>query len=336
MRVARRALLTHKGGMRLAPLDFLTPADLPVPQDRPFSTAEALDGLHDWRRLGAAVERGLLVQPLRGCYQLATLPDTLQTRVASVRLVVPPDAVVCDRTAGWLHGAPMILAPGDHVVTPRVSVFVPVRGRRMRNGLMESGSRDLEARDIVELDGLRVTSPLRTSCDLGRRLHRAQALAALDSMLRSGSVTRDEILDAVERFRGFRGVRRLRELAPIADGRAESPPESALRLTWLDCAELPRPDLQIEIPTPWGTCFRLDLGVPELAYAGEYDGPEWHGEERLVEDRERRAWIEAEAGWTIDAFVAANVYGPTADADTRLRHGVRRALAARRSAWYCV
>ena len=45
----------------------------------------------------------------------------------------------------------------------------------------------------------------------------------------------------IGRFRGFRGVVQLRCLAPLGDGRAESPGESALRLHWYD-AGLPTPE----------------------------------------------------------------------------------------------
>ncbi len=61
----------------------------------------------------------------------------------------------------------------------------------------------------MELGGLRVTTPVRTACDLGRLLWRFDALAALDGYLRIG-VDRDEVLLEMPRFRGYRGVRQLR------------------------------------------------------------------------------------------------------------------------------
>lgn len=329
-----RALRQNRG-MNLTFLDYLTPADLPVPQDRPFTSREARDCLGGWRGVQAVVARGLLVQPLRGAYAVASLQDDLPFRLAAVRLVAPPDAVVCDRTAAWLHGAPMVLAPGAHLATPRPSLFLPP-GRRLRNGLVQSGSRELLRKDVIEIEGLVITSPLRTACDLGRLLHRDQALAALDSMLRSGTVAREELVAEVERFRGFRGVRRLRELAPLADGRAASPGESILRLRWIDCTDLPRPEPQVEVPTPWGSAYAVDLGVPELHYGAEYYGREWHGDDQVEHDVARQTWLEEEAGWVIDVFVAENIHGPCQDADVMLRRGVRRALAARRTSWSCV
>ena len=60
-------------------------------------------------------------------------------------------------------------------------------GYRLRNGLVASGERMLRPEDVVEIGGLRVTTPLRTACDLGRLLHRDQAFAAMDSLAGLGA-----------------------------------------------------------------------------------------------------------------------------------------------------
>jgi hypothetical protein len=314
--------------MTLSPAHFLDPIDLPVPQDRPFTLRQIADLGISRRQLYLWLGVGLLVSPLRGVYYVASLADSLELRVMCLRLVLPRDAVVCDRTAGWLLGAPMILAPGDHLLVPRAAVFCPP-GNRLRNGLVASGERTFADDDLIDVGGILVTKHLRTACDLGRMLHRDQAFAALDSLLRLGVFTLGELVAAVERYKGFRGVRQLRALAPDADGRAESPGESILRRRWLDCLDLPRPDLQIEVEGPHGVCF-LDLGLPDLRYAAEYDGAEWHGEAQRVHDRERRSGIAEQGAWIIDPLRAHNIHGFDQDAEQILRGGVRRALEARR------
>src|SRR3546814_10458350 len=86
---------------------------LPLPSDLPFTRREALaHGLTD-RDLRRLVEQGLLRRPLRGVFVDARLPDTLDLRVATLTKVMPEGCFVADRTAGWLHGANMILAPND-------------------------------------------------------------------------------------------------------------------------------------------------------------------------------------------------------------------------------
>ena len=168
------------------------PLDHRVPE-RPFTLAMARDFGVSEHTLRVWTSNGTLAHPIRNVYHRAELADTLALRVACLRLVVPADAVVTDRTAGWLHGAPRILAPNDHLVVPPVSVFCPP-GRRLRNGLTTSGERTLTDADILSIEGLRVTTSLRTACDLGRLLHRDQAIAALDSLLRLDTFSQAELL----------------------------------------------------------------------------------------------------------------------------------------------
>ncbi len=315
--------------MTLSPALFQNPLDLPVPHDRPFTRPQAFDLGVTKRQLYEWLDCRLLVSPVRGVYYLATIPDSLELRLACLRLIMPKDAVVCDRTAGWVLGAPMILAPGDHLEVPRASIFCPP-GNRLRNELTSSGERTFRPDEIIEIDGILVTSHLRTACDLGRLLHRDQSFAALDAMLRLRRFTLAELVNEIDRYKGYRYVRQLRELAPDADRRAESQGESILRRRWLDCPDLPRPDLQIEVQGPHGLCY-LDLGLPDIQYAAEYHGAEWHGPEREVDDAERRGWIEEHGGWIIDELRRHNIHGFAQDSERILRTGVRRTLEARRA-----
>jgi hypothetical protein len=318
--------------MELSTYDLMDPRDLPVPQDRPFSTAEAFALGVTRHRLGEYVRHGLLVSPIKGVHHVPHLADSLDLRVACVRLVAPPDAVVCDQTAGWLHDAPMVLAPDAHVVVPKVDLYVP-QGRRVRHGLAESGERTFLPRDLVEIGGLVVTSPLRTACDLGRLRHRDLAFASLDAMLRTGKVTRSELVAEANssRYKGYRHIRQLRELAPDADPGAESMGESVLRRRWLDCGDLPRPELQVPVQGPDGECF-LDLGLPGWRYGAEYDGEEWHdAPEQRRHDARRRDGIRRMSGYVVDVLRKSNVFGARQDAELVLRAGVRDACERSRS-----
>ena len=273
------------------------------------------------------VAAGLLQHPMRGVYVPVRLEDTLALRVEVLKLVVPEDCVVTDRTAGWLWGANMILAPNDHLATPKVSAFCPP-GSRLRNELTNSGERGLIPADVVELNGLLVTTPLRTACDLGRLLYRDQAFAALDSLAALGRFTLPELELSVTRFKGYRGVIQLRAFVPLVDPRSQSPGESILRLRWYDTA-LPRPECQVEVPTPWRSSYWLDIGLPEIRFAAEYDGEEFHGDDDEAHDAERREWMRTEEGWTIVVARRANVFGQHQDVHAMLRSGYRDALAAR-------
>jgi hypothetical protein len=300
----------------------------PLSLDHPFTRAQAAAAGIRSNDLTRLVRQGLLRRMLPGVYVAAQATDTLELRVEALRLVVRPGAVVTDRTAGWLHGAEMILAPGDHLVTPPLSVFDRKRGGRFRNDLTASGQRMMPVRHLVDFGGLLVTTPLRTACDLGRLLHRDAAFAALDAMLGLEAFTVEELCAEVEWFKGYRGVRQLRALAPEADGRSKSPGESVLRRRWLDCPGLPRPDLLVKVPGPDGVTYELDLAVRELRFGAEYDGEKYHGPEQLEHDTTRRRWITEEELWVLRVLRKANVYGVHADAESILRAGIRAARAA--------
>lgn len=297
-----------------------------LPLDRPFTaaTARAEAGI-DYRTLKRLVDQGLLHHPIRGVYVAAQVPDSVDLRCACLHLVVPPDAVVVDRHAGWLHGAEMVLAPGEHLALAPTAVFRPSGRGRVRNDLSVSGERNLLPRDVMELDGLKVSTPIRTAWDLGRVRWPDRALPAIDQMLRLQSFTKEEFLAGVERFRRTRWVTTLRAVAPLGDGRAESPPESVLRLRWIE-ANLPTPTPQLEVWLLDRLLGRLDLGNEPMRYGAEYDGDEWHSSpEQLVHDRRRRAELADAGGFHVVAMRKHNLFGPQQNAEQILVMGAAEA-----------
>jgi hypothetical protein len=218
----------------------------------------------------------------------------------------------------------MVLAPGDHVAVPAVDAF-RAPGNRIKRAAVRSGERDLRVEEIVSIDGLRVTSKLRTTCDLGMQLARRPAFAAMCSMMKVADFSVVDIRrQADTRFKGYRWVTQLRALAAWVDSRLGSPGECTLALCWYDEVTLPPFIPQYEVPGPHGTCF-LDFAVPELRYAAEYDGVAWHGPDQREHDDERRGFLRREGGWIIDVFEDEHVSGPAPAAGGLLRAGVARA-----------
>lgn len=291
----------------------------PLPLDEPFTTAQARSLGVGRRRFDALVRGGLIRRLLHEVYAAAQAPDDLLTRAKALGLVVPEAAVVTDRTAAWLHGVDIL--PRSAVTVPPPLNIAHTEESRVRRPGVDGRRRGLIASDITEIHGIRVTTGLRTGLDLGRLLWRFDALAAIDGFLRLG-VPHELIAAEIGRFKGYRGVRQLRMLVPLGDGRSESPGESALRLHWYD-AGLPKPDLQHWIYSDDGVAiYRLDITEPESRYGAEYDGEEFHtSDEDQQHDKGRREWISEHREWTIGPFTKAEVYNPSADPIAQLQAG---------------
>jgi hypothetical protein len=307
----------------LDPSGALLGDDFPLPLTEPFTRALADEAGISTAVLRALLKAGLIRPVLHGVHAAVQAPDSVRFRARALSLVVSEHAVVTDRAAAWLHGMP-VLRRGAQLAAPPIEVC-HVTDTRSRRPEVDGHRRGLLARDVVDLHDVQVTTALRTALDLGRLLWRFDGLASLDAALRVG-VDHEQLLEEVDRFKGYRGVRTLRTLAPLADARAESPPESALRLHWLD-AGLPAPDLQFWIYDDLGLpLYRLDVPAPEVRYAAEYDGEAFHSDPADVEhDSERREWIRDNRCWVVDVFTKHDVYRPGTLIGDRLVAGFARA-----------
>lgn len=303
---------------------LLTP-DCPLPLDQPFTLDDAIALGVSRARLRRLLQCCLVRRVVQGVYAAAQAPDDLAFRATALALILPADAVATDRTAAWLHGV-NLLPRSSATLGPAVQFFRPPGLRARRSGVA-SGERALLSRDVVELGLVRATSPTRTALDLARLVWRFDALAALDQFVRIG-VSPSELIAELDRFRGYRGVLQARALVPLADPRAESVAESALRLHWIE-AGLPRPELQVWVHDEAGAAiYRLDLALPEARFAAEYDGVEFHSTAEARErDLRRRTWLDGTAGWVIEVFANDDVYRPHSDPAPRLRAGLQRARA---------
>lgn len=299
-------------------------AEVPLPLDRPFTAGQArAEGITPFQ-LRWLVTNGYIRSPIKSVYVASQAGDSTLLRCQALSLVVPEDCVVCDRHAGWLLGAEMVLAPNEHINLRPISVFRPSGYGRLRNDLADSGERNLLDTDVVEVGGLRVTNPLRTAWDLGRVRWTDEAICGIDAMLRMGAFSPAELVAGVERFRRMRWVTTLRAIAPLGDGRSQSPGESVLRLRWLE-AGLPEPHPQCQVFRDGMLLAILDLANEDLRYAAEYDGAEWHtSEQQRAHDEKRRSAVREEE-WEVDIFTAANLFGRSQDADDKLRAGAAEA-----------
>ncbi len=264
---------------------------------RPFTAAQAQAAGLSRHRLQALRREGAITTILYGVYAAAELRDSVDLRVAAVKLAMPPHTIVCDRTAAWLHGVDAFdFAELEWL--PPVDVCVLPAKNRSRRDECKGSRRDLATEDVMDLVGVQVTTPLRTALDLGCNLSRPAALATLDAFLHAGYFNAVALHNEVRRFRRRRGVVQLRQLIRIVDPKAESPGESWTRLAILD-AGLPAPDSQYVVVVNGAELFRLDLAYWRHRICVEYDGVQFHDTpEARAYDEMRRRWLR-EHGWTV-------------------------------------
>lgn len=302
--------------------------DFPLALDRPFTAAQAREAGVGRKLLYRLVEDGLIRRMLKGVYVVAQAPEDLMLRARALQLVVPEGCVVVDWTATWLYTG--LLLPGGHLEVPPVSLFRHAGKGRLRNDLCASGERTFIPEDLTVIEGMVVTTPIRTAWDLGRFFHPVVAIGGMDGLLRTGAFTKEQLVSEVERFRKQRGVVRLRIVAPLTDGRSESMGESALRFRWAECEDLPRPEPQVPILGDDGQVrYWLDLGVEALRFAAEYDGEEHHSSDTdRAHDATRREWIRDNRHWIIKPVRRHNLFGETRNVEQILYEGIAEARRA--------
>lgn len=133
------------------------------------------------------------------------------------------------------------------------------------------------------------------------------AVVAVDRMIATGSVSLGTVRDLAARGRGP-GSARARRVCTLADGLAESPQETRLRLL-LRASGLPAPVAQYRVHDDRGFVARVDFAWPDHKLAVEYDGL-WHAEAgQFAKDRRRLNRLQA-AGWRVVFVTAADLARP--------------------------
>ncbi|SCL24140.1 Transcriptional regulator, AbiEi antitoxin, Type IV TA system [Micromonospora rhizosphaerae] len=237
------------------------------------------------------VARGLLTRtelrssawrPLfKDVYADARLTISHRTRcTAAARWLLPPGAAIAGRSAAALFGACTVgtSEPID-VLVPVNRRFGPVTGLVVHTG-------EVAETDVLTRSGTPITTPSRTSWDLAQWLSTEEAVTVVDGLLRRRLVSAGELRDLAHARLGARGWKRMLRVAGLADGGAESPQESRLRVG-LVLAGLPTPVTQFVVERDGCFIARLDLAWPELRVGVEYDGL-WHDDpEQFHRDRHR-------------------------------------------------
>jgi len=225
----------------------------------------------------------------------------LALRSAAAYRLVEGHGVLSGYSAALLLGA-------DCAPDPDISAEVTVPGGRQRPhpGLWVHRDR-LAAGEIVNVGGLRCTSPLRTAYDLARRPDRVEAVVAVDGLANTHRFHPDLLLHFAVHYRGARGNDRVPDVLAAASPYAGSPMETRLRLVIIN-GGLPRPRVQWPVQDEQRrTVIWLDLAYPELGIGIEYEGEEHTAPERVLRDISRYTRL-VDHGWRIYGYTKHEVY----------------------------
>ncbi|GAA3386724.1 endonuclease domain-containing protein [Cryptosporangium minutisporangium] len=254
---------------------------------RGLITADQLGG-RSWRRIHHDV------------YVDATLPVDHLLRCQAASLILPAGAALSGRSAACVEGLPIAddRAPVSVLVPPGTrfahqgcatrQVFLPPTHIRPGNPPVRPP----------------VTIPQRTAWEIAREPDLVEAVAAVDYLLHRNYLR----TGAMDAWVAAHPRARAATVIALADGRAESLPESRVRIR-LKLAGLPEAVPQHEIWSGRTFVARVDLAWPAAKVALEYDGAHHAEYGQFARDRARLNRL-VEAGWTVIHMTAADLREP--------------------------
>ncbi len=281
---------------------------MPINNGLPFHTREAARHFSSRREFQEAHRAGLLRWIAYALSIDATVPDSRTVRAQAARLVVPDHAIASDDYAAFVLGADT-RPPGSRFEQRPMYVVQHARYRSVDGYALVRQSKDIPNEDVIEISGLRLTSPLRTASDLLRLKRRPYALAAADAMAFAKILDADDLRSYVANLHQLPGLAQAQELAVRVTDLAESHGESWQRCRILD-AGFPRPLLQHPVVDSYGRQRRLDMAYEESLTASEYDGREFHTADSDREnDESRRGDLSRRLGWRFNLGTYERIFG---------------------------
>ena len=288
--------------------------------------------------------------PWRGVRVRRDSPDGLVDRCLAASLVLPESAVFSHTTAvdlaNWL--TPRVEGRASRIYQPRavdpalpLHVSVPSHLSRPEGHGIVGHRFDAATEDVILLDGLRITSPWRTWCDLGAAGTEDTDLVILADALRRRfpGVGARRLGARLTEWGSGRGVRSLRRALARSREGVDSPMETRLRLLFVD-AGLPEPEVNQRVRLDDGTpIHKPDLSWPQWRVAADYDGKHHADRDdeadvragrasdwRQRQDNSRRDLMDA-ARWRLRVFTSTDVFWRGEVSVERMRMALRDAGA---------
>ena len=229
------------------------------------------------------------------------------------------DEVATGLTAAAVHGLPFLGRPPARA---RLSLPREV-GERPREDRPRTWLPDDQ---VTVVDGASVTTVARTVVDVARTRPFAFAVVTADAALARGCDPA-ELQEVLDRCRRFPGTRSAQRVLAFADARSESPLESLGRARF-DEEDLPAPDLQVQLGTPYRE-IRVDHLFRDQRTVGEADGLGKYDDIAVLRAEKQREDALRERGFEVVRYVWDDALRRPTLMAARFRTAFLRARTAR-------
>lgn len=268
---------------------------LPVSlQPGPFSTRQGhAAGLSTKRMRGADLHR-----PFHGIRTIGPAA-TIETLARAFQRGAPEQVFFCGLTAAVIMRIPL---PQRHEQSRLLHVGVPAPHRAPKSRGTVGHKVLIRTDELWRRNGIRMTTPPRTWCDLAPVLSAPDLVAAGDYLIHHElPLTSQEALRAaVEGWSGRPGAARLRWAVDRLNDHSESRRESLLRILVLG-ARISGVVANEWITTSGGYRYRGDLVIRERKVIIEYQSRFHDGTKEFADDMTRISRLEADHWYVIQA-----------------------------------
>jgi hypothetical protein len=237
-----------------------------------FATADALAAGIDRNAIGPLLRSGVWRRIRFGVYTTGDVWRRHEAEgrthrlecAAALRRLDGDDVVVSHTSAARLHRLVIPRSVGSEVRLTHPEQFRTGKGYRISAASLPPG-------DVVDLDGLRVTTTVRTLADVGREWPLADTVVAADDVLADGRATPEQLRSATLAQTHWVNCGRAARAFSLARVGAHSPHETRTRLALLQMG-LPEPVLQSAVFVGSRLVAVLDMYWPDHGVFVECDG----------------------------------------------------------------
>lgn len=219
------------------------------------------------------LKRGEWVSLRRGAYvsrdRLEQMDDAQRhlARIHAVARSLAQPAVVSHTSAALLHGLPDWNIGHSDVHVSRGNLRSP----RTESGVHHHTG-ELRPDDVVEIDGIQVTSLARTVIDTARITPFEESVCIADAAFNRDPDLQQATLTRLDQVRDWPGARNAGAVVEFANGLSQSVGESRTRVKFRD-VDLPEPELQVQIRDDIGHL----LGIADFLFKAQRTITEFDG-----------------------------------------------------------